>query len=85
MYNEWHTGGFSSTTDSGQCCALAIEECVDEYSTIYISSGSHEVALLQGSVQESRNLAGQLRVGEDMIVAAISHIDDKHTLVAEYC
>jgi hypothetical protein len=82
---QWHTGEFSSTMYSGQYGALALEECVDGDSTVNIRSGSQEVALQQGSVQESRHLAGQLRVEEDMIMASIRHIDDKHALVAEYC
>jgi hypothetical protein len=77
--------GFSSTADSGQYGALSLEECVDGDSTVDISSGSHEVAPQQDSDQESRHLTGQLRVREDMIMAAIRHIDDTHALVAEYC
>jgi hypothetical protein len=59
---QWHTRGFSSTSDSGQCGTLALEECVDEHSIIDISNRSHEVALQQSSVQESLHLAGQLKV-----------------------
>jgi hypothetical protein len=62
-----HSGGFSSTTDNGQCGALSFEECFDEDSTVDISIESHEVALQQDSVQESQHLAGQLKVREDMI------------------
>jgi hypothetical protein len=80
-----HSGGFSSTTDNGQCGALSFEECFDEDSTVDISIESHEVALQQDSVQELQHLAGQLRVREDMIMAAIRHIDDTHAMVAEYC
>jgi hypothetical protein len=82
---QWHRGGFSSTMDNGQYSALVLEECIDEDSTIDISSGIQEVVLQQGNVQESRQLAGQLRVKEDMIMAAIRHIDDTHMLVVEYC
>jgi hypothetical protein len=71
--------------DNGQYGALSLEECVDGDSTVDISSGSHEVAPQQDSDQESRHLAGQLRVREDMIMAAIRHIDDTHALVEEYC
>jgi hypothetical protein len=35
--------------------------------------------------QESRHLMGQLRVSEDMIMAATRCIDDTHALVAGYC
>jgi len=82
---QWHTRGFSSIGDRGQYNALSLEEYVDGDSTVDISSASHEVALQQGSVQESRHLARQLKVREDMIMAAIRHIDDTHALVAEYC
>ena len=34
--------------------------------------------------QESHHLAGQLRVSEDMIMAATRHFDDTHALVADY-
>jgi hypothetical protein len=82
---QWHTRGFSGTVDSGQYGALAFEEFVDDDSTIDLSSGSHEVAPQQDSAQESRHLAGQLRIRKDMIMEAIKHIDDTHALVAEYC
>jgi hypothetical protein len=35
--------------------------------------------------QESHHLVGQLRVSEDMLMAATRHFDDTHTLVANYC
>jgi hypothetical protein len=44
--------------DSGKYDALALEECIDEDSTIDISSGIHEVEPQQDSVHESRDLAG---------------------------
>jgi hypothetical protein len=34
---------------------------------------------------ESHHLTGQLKVSEDMIVAAIKHFEDTHTLVADCC
>jgi len=54
------------------------------YDDVQWSTGSQEVALQPDSVQESRHLAGQLRVREDMIMAAVRHIDDTHALVTEY-
>jgi hypothetical protein len=35
--------------------------------------------------QESHHLAAQLRVSEDMIMAATRHSDDMHALMADYC
>jgi hypothetical protein len=35
--------------------------------------------------QKSHHLAGQLRVSEDMIMAATSRSDDMHALMADYC
>jgi hypothetical protein len=35
--------------------------------------------------QESHHLAGQLRVSEDMIMAATRRSDDMHALMADYC
>jgi hypothetical protein len=68
--------------DRGQFSALSFEECVVEDSIIDISSERHEVAPQQGCDQESRHLTGQLRVSENMIMAATRCIDDTHTLVA---
>jgi hypothetical protein len=82
---QWHTGGLSSTVDRGQFSALSFEECVVGDSIVDISSGRHEVAPQQDCDQESRHLAGQLRVSEDMIMAATRRIDDTHALVADYC
>jgi hypothetical protein len=48
--------------DSGKYNDLSLEECVDEDSTIDISSGSHEVEPQHDNVHESGNLEGQLRV-----------------------
>jgi hypothetical protein len=82
---QWHTGGLSSTGDSGQFSALYFEECVVGDSIVDTSSERHEVAPQQDCDQESRHLAGQLRVSEDMIMAATRCIDDTHALVAGYC
>jgi len=81
----WPTGALSSIVDNEQHSALDLEECFDEGSTVDISSKSHEATLLQSSIPESQHLVGQLRVREDMIVAAMRHIDDTQALVAEYC
>jgi hypothetical protein len=82
---QWHTGGLSSTVDSGQFSALSFEECVVGDSIVDTSSERHEVAPQQDCDQESRHLTGQLRVSEDMIMAATRCIDDTHALVAGYC
>jgi hypothetical protein len=81
---QWHTGGLSSTGDSGQFNALYFEECVVGDSIIDTSSERHEVEPQQDCDQESRHLAGQLRVSEDMIMAATRCIDDTHELVEDY-
>jgi hypothetical protein len=54
-------------------------------SMVDTSSEGHEVAPRHDCDQESRHLAGQLRVSEDMIMAATRRIDDTHALVADYC
>jgi hypothetical protein len=82
---QWHTGGFSSTVDSGQFSALSFEECVVRDSIVDTSSETHEVAPQQDCDQESRHLIGQLRVSEDMIMVATRCIDDTHALVVGYC
>jgi hypothetical protein len=82
---QWHAGGLSSTGDSGQFSALYFEECVVGDSIVDTSSERHEVAPQQDCDQESRHLAGQLRVSEGMIMAATRCIDDTHALVAGYC
>ena len=48
------------------------------------SSEGHEVTPQRDCDQESRHLTGQLRVSEDMIMAATRCIDDTHTLVEGY-
>jgi hypothetical protein len=82
---QWHTRGLNSTVDSGQLSALYFEECVVGDSIVDTSSERHEVATQQDCDQESRHLAGQLRVSEDMIMAATRCIDDTHAMVAGYC
>jgi hypothetical protein len=82
---QWHTGGLSSTGDSGQFSALYFEECVVGDFIVDASNERHEVAPQQDCDQESRHLAGKLRVNEDMIMAATRCIDDTHALVADYC
>jgi hypothetical protein len=34
---------------------------------------------------ESHHLTGKLKIHEDMIVAAMRHLDDTHTLVVDFC
>jgi hypothetical protein len=41
---QWHTGGLSSTGDSGQFSALYFEECVVGDSIVDTSNERHEVA-----------------------------------------
>jgi hypothetical protein len=82
---QWHIGGLNSTVDSEQFSTLSFEECVVEDSIIDTSSERHEVAPQHGCDQGSRHLTGQLRVSEDMIMAATRCIDDTHALVAGYC
>jgi hypothetical protein len=82
---QWHTGGLNNTVDSGQFNALSFEECVVEDSIVDISSERREVAPQQDCDQESRHLAGQLRLSEGMIMEDTRRIDDMHALVAGYC
>jgi hypothetical protein len=49
------------------------------------SSEGREVATRQDCDQESRYLAGQLRVSEDMIMATTRRMEDTHALVENYC
>jgi hypothetical protein len=65
--------------------ALYFEECVVGDSIVDTSSERHEVAPQRDCDQESRHLARQLRVNEDMIMDATRCIDDTHALVACYC
>jgi hypothetical protein len=71
--------------DRGKFNALSFEECVVKDSIIDTTNERHEVAPQQGCDQKSRHLTGQLRVSEDMIMAAIRCIDDTHALVASCC
>jgi hypothetical protein len=53
-----------------------------------LGSKSHKVGL-QHDVDvcscEPHHLTRQLKVCKDMIVAAMRHLDDTHTLVADFC
>jgi hypothetical protein len=80
-----HTGGPSSTVDRGQFSALSFAKSVVGDSRVDPISEGREVASQQDCDQESRYLAGQLRVTEDMIMAATRHIGDTHALVADCC
>jgi hypothetical protein len=82
---QWHTGGLNSTVDNGQFSALYFEECIAGDSIVDTSSEGHEVEPQHDWDQESRHLVGQLRVSEDMIIAATRRIDDTHALVEDYC
>jgi hypothetical protein len=82
---QWPTGGLSSIVDSGQFSALSFEECVVEDSIVDTSSEEHEVEPQRDCDQGSRHWTRQLRVSEDMIMAATRCIDDTHALVAGYC
>jgi hypothetical protein len=72
--------GQSGTTDDGVYS--------DEDSIVDLGSRSHKVAL-QHDVDvcscESHHLTGQLKVREDMIVAAMRHLDDTHTMMDDFC
>jgi hypothetical protein len=50
---QWHTGGLSSTGDSGQFNALYFEECVVGDSIVDTRSERHEVAPQWDCDQES--------------------------------
>jgi hypothetical protein len=82
---QWHTGGPSSTIDSGQFNTLSYAKSVFGDSKVDTSSEGYEVAPLHDCDQESHHLAAQLRVGEDMIMAATGRSDDMHALRADYC
>jgi hypothetical protein len=87
---QWHTGGPSSTVDSGQFNTLSSAESVFgdsrvDTSRVDTSSEGYEVAPQHDYDQESHYLTGQLRVSEDMIMAATRRIDDMHALMADYC
>jgi hypothetical protein len=71
--------------DSGQLSALSFVESVVGGSKVDTSSEGCEVAPQHDCDQESRYLAGQLRVSEDMIMAATRRIDDTQALVVDCC
>jgi hypothetical protein len=82
---QWHTGGLSSIVDSGKFSALSFEKCVVGDSIVDSTSEGHEVEPQRDCDQESRHWMGQLRVSEDMIMAATRCMDNTHALVADYC
>jgi hypothetical protein len=82
---QWHTGGPSGTVDSGQFSTLSSAESVVGYSNDGTGSERCEVAPQHDCDQESHHLAGQLRVSEDMIMAATRRFDATHALVVDHC
>jgi hypothetical protein len=87
---QWHTGGPNNTVDSGQFSTLSYAESVFGDSRVDTSrtdssSEGYEVAPQHDHDQESHHLAAQLRVSEDMIMAATRRSDDMHALMADYC
>ena len=80
-----HIGGPSSTMDRDQFSALSFAKSVVGDSRVDTSNEGHEVAPQHDYDQESRCLAGQLRVSEDMIMETTRHIDDTHALVVDCC
>ena len=56
--------------NKGQFSALSFEECIVGDSIVDTSSEGHEVEPHRDYDQESRHWTGQLRVSEDMIMAA---------------
>jgi hypothetical protein len=81
---QWHTGGPSSTVDSGQFNTISSAERVFGDSKVDTSNEGYEVAPQHDCDQESHHLAAQLRVSEDMIMAATRRSDDMHTWVTDY-
>jgi hypothetical protein len=75
-------------SDVGQSGTTDVRAYYDEDSIVDLGSMSHKVTL-QHDVDvcscESHYLIGQLKVCEDMIVAAMRHLDDTHTLVVDFC
>jgi hypothetical protein len=87
---QWHTGGPNNTVDSGQFSTLSYAEGVFgdsrvDTSRTDTSSEGYEVAPQHDYDQESHYLTGQLRVSEDMIMAATRRIDDMHALMVDCC
>jgi hypothetical protein len=80
-----HIGGPSSIVDRDQFNASSFAENVVGDSGADTSSEGYEVAPQHDYDQESHYLTGQLRVSEDMIMAATRCIDDMHALMADYC
>jgi hypothetical protein len=87
---QWHTRGPNNSIDSGQFNTLSYAEGVFgdsrvDTSRTDTSSEGYEVAPQHDYDQESHYLTGQLRVSEDMIMAATGRIDDMHALMADCC
>jgi hypothetical protein len=82
---QWHIGGPSNIVDSGHFSTLSYAESVFRYSRVDTSSEGYEMAPQHDYDQESHHLAAQLRVSEDMIMAATRHSDDMQALMADYC
>jgi hypothetical protein len=80
-----HIGGPNGTIDSGQFNTLSSAESVVGNSSDGTSSERREVAPQHDYDQESHYLTGQLRVNEDMIMAATRCSDNMHALMAYYC
>jgi hypothetical protein len=80
-----HIGGPSSTIDRGKFNILSSVESIFGNSRMDTSSEGCEVAPQKDYEQESHYLTGQLRVSEDMIMAATRRIDDTHALMTDYC
>ena len=83
---QLHTGVPSGTLDSGQFSTLSYAESVFGDSKVDISrtdngGEGYEVAPQHDHDQESHHLEAQLRVSEDMIMAATRCIDDMHALM----
>jgi hypothetical protein len=75
-------------SDTGQRGTTDVGGYSDEDSTVNLGSRSHEVALqhdMDVCLCESHHLTGQLKVREDIIVAAMRHLDDTHTLAVDSC
>ena len=87
---QWHTGGPSSTIDSGQFNTLSYAKSVFGDSIVDTrradnSSKGYEVAPQHDHDQVPLHLATQLRVSEAMIMESTMHSDDMHALMAYYC
>jgi hypothetical protein len=82
---QWFIKGLSITVDSEQFNTLSSTESIVGDSNDGTSGERREMEPQHDCDQESHHLAGQLRVGEDMIMVAIRRSDDMHTWVTNYC